>query len=311
MRVTGAEFGGEDAKAAVDPTVLTENIGADRIESTRLGIANLERMLEFLVPATTREHEGFDVLDRMYRAIIANRTTWLTSAAKELGGVIERRTLVAGEEPFKRVPAARQREILAFLIENLRQAQVFLRPEIVNRIMPANAIKPVMDSQNTILDALLAGGIYKQLMDAAVLEPNKAYLLPEYLIDVKNGLFAELGENKPSVDIIMRASQRHFLTTIKKFLAAYENELDPAILAFASGMGIPSEILDYMVSTGQGTDFRSAARLMLRGLRGELAAAVERSGDATTRAHIEDLLQEVELILSGSLSASGNAKTMF
>jgi hypothetical protein len=294
------EFGGEDMTATVDPTVLSENIGADRIESARLGIANLERMLEFLVPATTREHEGFDLLDRMYRSIIDNRKTWLVSAAKELGGVVERRTLAAGEEPFRRVPAERQREIVRFLLQNLRQAQVFLRPEIVNRIMPVIAIKPVMDSQTAVLDAMLAGGVYKQMMDATILEPETAYPLPEYLQDIKDGLFAELRDEEPHVDAIMRASQRSFVTKIKELLAAYENKLDPTLIGMMGAFGVPPEIVDYMLSSGQGTDFRNAARVMLRELGGELTAAVERAGDPTTKAHFEDLLLEVEQILSGN-----------
>ncbi len=266
------EFGGEDTKAVVDPTVLTENIGADRIESARLGIANLERMLTFVVPATSREHEGFDLLSRMYKAIMGNRTTWLVSAAKELGGVVERRTLAAGEEPFQRVPADRQRQILAFLLENLRNAQAFLRPEIVNRITPLSAIKPVMDSQTAILDAMLAGGVYKQIMDASMLEPDKAYQLADYLTDMKDGLFAELRDEEPVIDAIMRPSQRHFLTTIKRLLAAYESTPDLMLLAMMGALGIPDETLDYMLSSGQGTDFRNAARTMLRELRGELTA---------------------------------------
>ncbi|MFN2139945.1 MAG: zinc-dependent metalloprotease [Candidatus Promineifilaceae bacterium] len=298
------EFGGEDFKATVDPTVLTENVGADRIESARLGIANLERMLDFLVPATTQDHEGFDLLSRMYKAIVGNRTTWLVAAAKELGGVVERRTLAAGEEPFKRVTAERQHQILAFLLENLRHAQVFLRPDIVNRIMPVNAIKPVMDSQTAILDALLAGGVYKQMMDATILEPESAYQLPEYLNDIKEGLFAEIKEDEPVIDAIMRASQRHFLTTIKQLLAAYENKLDPMLLQMIEAFGFPSEMAEYMLSSGQGTDFRNASRVMLRQLRGELAAALERVSDMTTKAHLEDLLQEVDQMLSGAQSAS-------
>jgi hypothetical protein len=294
------EFGGEDLEATVDPTVLTENVGADRIESARLGIANLERMLDFLVPATTREHEGFDVLERMYKAIVANRTIWLKGAAKELGGVVERRTLTLGEEPFKRVPAGRQREILTFLIENLRQAQTFLRPEIVNRIMPANAIKPVMDSQEAILDAMLAGGLYKQMMDATILEPETAYHLADYLNDMKAGLFAELQEEKPLVDTIMRASQRHFLTTIKQLLAAYESKPDPILIQMLGAFGLPPEMAEYLLSSGQGTDFRNVVRMMLRELRGELSAALERVTDMTTKAHLEDLLQEVDFILSGN-----------
>ena len=301
------EFGGEDMKAMVDPTVLTENIGADRIESARLGIANLERMLDFLVPATTRDHEGFDLLGQMYRAIISNRTTWLVSAAKELGGVVERRTLAAGEEPFRRVSAERQREILAFLIENLRQAQVFLRPDIVNRVMPMNAIKPVMDSQKSILDAMLAGGVYKQMMDATYLEPEKAYPLLDYLKDIKDGLFAEMKEKEPVVDAIMRPSQRHFLTTIKRLLDAYESEPDPTLMMLMGGFGMPHELLEYLLSSGQGTDFRNAARPMLRELQGEITAALPRVTDMTTKAHLEDLLLETERILNVKVESSGDA----
>jgi hypothetical protein len=306
------EFGGEDTKAAVDPTVLTENIGADRIESARLGIANLERMLAFLVPATSREHEGFETLEGMYRTIVANRTTWLVAAAKELGGVVERRTLTAGEEPFKRVPAERQREILSFLIENLRNARVFLQPEIVNRIMPANAIKPVMDSQTRILDAMLAGGVYKQMMDATILEPQKAYQLSEYLNDMKDGLFAEFQEDQPLVDTIMRAAQRQFLTTLKQLLAAYETKPDPMLMQMMVVFGGSAELAEYLLSSGQGTDFRNAARMVLRDLQGDLTAAQARVSDMATKSHLDDLLQEVEQILSGGMANSAGAtKSVF
>jgi hypothetical protein len=228
-------------------------------------------------------------------------------AAKDLGGVVERRTLAAGEEPFSRIPADRQREILAFLLENLRSAQVFLRPEIVNRIMPMNAIKPVMDSQTEILDAMLAGGVYKQMMDASILEPQQAYQLAEYLNDMKDGLFAEIQEEEPLVDAIMRASQRHFLTTTKQLLTAYETKPDPALIMMLEVFGIPAEMADYMLSSGQGTDFRNAARTVLRELRGELTAALERVTDMTTKAHLEDLLQEVKQILSGNVTSSGGS----
>jgi hypothetical protein len=305
------EFGGEDSKAGVDPTVLTENIGADRIECARLGIANLERMLAFLVPATTREHEGFDMLERMYKAIVANRTTWLVAAAKELGGVVERRILAVGEEPFKRVPAERQREILSFLVDNLRNAQTFLRPEIVNRIMPVNAIKAVMDSQAKILDTMLAGGVYKQMMDATILEPQKAYQLAEYLNDMKEGLFVEVQEDQPVVDTIMRSVQRHFLTTLKQLLAAYETKPDPMMLQFMEVLSGSAEMAEYILSSGQGTDFRNAARMVLRDLQGDLTAALERVSDMTTKAHLEDLSQEVEQILSGSVTNSaGSTKSL-
>ena len=287
-------FGGEDAKAMVDPTVLTENIGADRIESARLGIANLERMLEYLVLSTTREHEDFELLDQMYRAILHNRTTWLLSAVKELGGVQEQRTLEQATEPFVRIPASRQRQVVAFLLENLRRVDPFLRPDIVNRVTPFNAIKPAMDSQTAVLDRMLAGGIYKQIMDATILEPEIAYPLADYLGDIQQGLFTELKLKKPVVDSVMRTLQRHYLTTMKRLLAAYETETDPAILKMLETLGIPKDQLEFSMSSGQGTDFRNAARTVLRILRGELVTALKNCSDITTKAHLEDLLSEAD-----------------
>lgn len=291
------QFGGEDATAKFDPTVLTENIGDDRIESAALGIANLERMLAFLVPATTRERGGYDLLYEMYRAILANRTTWLVSAAKELGGVVERRTLDPELEAYERVPAERQRQIAAFLLDNLRQAGPFLRPDIVNRILPYNAIKPVMDSQNRVLDSMLAGVVYKQFEDAVILEPEKAYPVAEYLADVQSGLFVELREDHPAIDPIMRSAQRHYLTTMKNLLAAYESKPDAMLTQMLGAMGMPPELVEMLMTSGQGTDFRNAARTVLRELHGELHAALERVSELTTKAHLEDLAQEVEEIL--------------
>ena len=51
MKEPWLRFGGEDGPATVDPTVLTENIGNDVLEATTLGLKNLDRVLEKLVPA--------------------------------------------------------------------------------------------------------------------------------------------------------------------------------------------------------------------------------------------------------------------
>ena len=50
-------YGGEDLASLVDPNVLTENLGAERVEATRLGIKNLERLMPGLIEATTRKGE--------------------------------------------------------------------------------------------------------------------------------------------------------------------------------------------------------------------------------------------------------------
>jgi hypothetical protein len=59
-------FGGEDGPAVVDPTVKTENIGSDTLEATALGLKNLDRVVDILVPATTRLGEDYSLLEETY-----------------------------------------------------------------------------------------------------------------------------------------------------------------------------------------------------------------------------------------------------
>jgi hypothetical protein len=63
-------FGGEDGPATVDPTVKTENIGSDSIEATALGLKNLDRVTDLLVPATTRLGEDDALLKETYQTIL-------------------------------------------------------------------------------------------------------------------------------------------------------------------------------------------------------------------------------------------------
>ena len=56
-------FGGEDGPAAVDPTVLTENIGNDPVQATALGLKNVDRVMDHLIAASTENGENFELLD--------------------------------------------------------------------------------------------------------------------------------------------------------------------------------------------------------------------------------------------------------
>ena len=87
--------------------MLTENLGDDRIAATRLGIANLERAMGYLVDATTRLGGDYDKLAQTYDTILEHRYLWLSSVVKLIGGVEETRTLAGrGEAQFHRVPKA-------------------------------------------------------------------------------------------------------------------------------------------------------------------------------------------------------------
>ena len=120
------QFGGEDGPALIDPTVKTESIGSDSIEATALGMKNLSRVIEQLVPGTTKLGEDYMALKNMYEAVLDHWHRWMGSVVKIVGGVVETRTLGGrGEESFKRVPERNRRGLFSFFWTRL---SLFLNP---------------------------------------------------------------------------------------------------------------------------------------------------------------------------------------
>ena len=289
-------FGGENIAAFVDPGVLTENIGADRIESTRLGLANLERVMSYLVPATTRPGESNDTLAQMYKAAVGQRETWLKSVIKMIGGVEESRTLGGGDSPqFERVPGTKQQAAAKFVVDSLRTQPAFLRRDVVALTRPIMALDPLQSSQKKILAALLTGQIYEQLNDQAALQPEDAYPLQQYLADIRDGLWEELAAQAPQIDPMRRDLQRTYLKLIAQQLAPESTE---AAKAAAIAEGSDPDLVAFSLAQGEDTDFHAAARATLREFLPRLQAAIQATTDAATRVHLEDSQDQVKAMLA-------------
>ena len=61
--------------------------------ATACGLKNLDRVMDHLIPATTEKGENFDLLEEVYGEILSHRNRWFNGVAKEVGGVLEYRTL--------------------------------------------------------------------------------------------------------------------------------------------------------------------------------------------------------------------------
>ncbi len=285
-------FGGEDGPAMVDPSVKTENIGADPIEATQLGLKNLDRVTDQLVSATTRPGEDDKLLKETYQSILMHRGNWLRSVAMMVGGVVETRSMGRGEA-FHRLPRERQQEAVRFLLEYaFATPRKLLQPNIVNRFKYFDVAGEVMGQQKSLLESLLSGRRFHQLMDAEVTCPEQAYSAMDYLHDVQNGIWGELKEQQPAVDVCRRNLQRAYLEHMHK-------ELNPKE-ATASIPGFPrSDDMSRLFSAStRETDFRAVARAALHDLAGRLDAAIPRAKDPMTRVHLQDCRREVELILN-------------
>lgn len=302
LKEPALRFGGEDGPATIDPTVLTENVGNDVLAATTLGLKNLDRVIDKLVPATSRTGEDFTLLQDAYKAVLQHRGLWFGAVVKQVGGVVENRILGGREgESFTRVPADRQREAVKFLLDNaFWPPRKLLSPELVNRFKYVGVADEVMNQQKALLSSLLSGRRFRQLQDAEVVKGEKAYSALVFFSDVQEGIWAELKESQSTIDVLRRALQRNYLEHLKNELNPRETTTPTVPSPFPRRGGDST-----LATRAKDSDFRAVAREGLRKLAGQIQNLLNASRegnarivDAMTRAHLEDCLREIQLILN-------------
>ncbi len=300
MKEPWLRFGGEDGPAQVDPTVLTENIGSDALLATALGLKNLDRVIDKLVPATTRLGEDYTVLQDAYQAVLDHRMRWFGAVAKQVGGVVENRVLAGrGGDTFTRVPPERQRQAVRFLLDNaFVTPKKLIDPAIVNRFKYSGVADEITRQQKSLLTSLLSGQRFRLLLDAEVVNHQKTYTALQFLTEVQDGVWSEVRQTKPVVEPIRRSLQRAYLEHLK-------SELNPRETAAAAPtLPVPRRGRRMGAGGSRDSDFRAVARACLKNLAGQIDQTLLRNKagerpveDAMTLAHLEDCRREVKLIL--------------
>lgn len=283
-------FGGEDGPATVDPTVKRENIADDALEATALGLKNLDRVTDLLLSATTNLGEDFSLLQDTYKTVLTHRRNWFSSVAQLVGGVVENRTLGGrGSESFTRVPKEKQRAAVTFLLANaFTTPRRLLDPALVNRFKYYGVADDITSQQRALLQSLLSGRRFKLLMDQEVLDADSAYSALQFLGEVQDGLWSELKQKTPSVEVLRRQLQRTYLDILRSELEVKDGAVPRVTFPRGEDSSGPA---------GRGTDFRAVARSALHDLDARITQALPRVNDAITRAHLRDCRREIEDIL--------------
>ncbi|MFO0848158.1 MAG: zinc-dependent metalloprotease [Gemmataceae bacterium] len=285
-------FGGEDAVSVVDPTVLTENIGNDPVKATELGLKNLDRVMGYIVDATAEKGENFDLLRETYGELLGHRARWLAAVAKQVGGVVENRTLAGrGTDQFVRVPKDKQQAAVKFLLAaGFTTPSKLIDPKVVNQISYSGVASGIMSQQQQLLRGLLTAARLNRLLDAEVQEPEKAYTAAELVADLQAGLFKELTADAPKCDPLRRTAQRTFVDILKA-------EFQPQ----QSGGGQVIQTRSGTIVLGGGADrsseLRAVARVALRDLQKQINEALPKVKDPATKAHLQDTVAEIESAL--------------
>ncbi len=264
LRFTTATGESEVDPYPMDPGQVREAVGdADPTRATDLGLKNLARVADLLIPATTaKPYESYDLLAEAYSRLVTQWRIELGHVANVVGGV-DSRERYAGQPGARFTAIARPRQAAAvqFLLNRAFKAPAFLiKPDLLHRIEPAGVVNRIRAAQTSLMNALLQAGRLDRLVEQAALD-RTAYTPVQFLADLRSGIWSDLRTPAVPVDLFRRNVQRVYLDVIDSRL---------------NGADEPSD------------EVRALLKGELRAVDQDLARAVPAVTDVATRRHLQD-----------------------
>ncbi|MBN8493840.1 MAG: zinc-dependent metalloprotease, partial [Burkholderiales bacterium] len=285
-------FGSEEGVAnairfARDPRVQTENTGAERVEATKLGVANLQRSLRSLDAATGGDARLYA---STYDMVLGRQVGLLKSVNRLLGGAMPNLANDGGPA-VALVPAAEQRAGVRYLLgEGAASLEPFAEPAIVERIQAYGGDRTIDRMQAGLVSDLMSGANIAALDGQARRDP-KAYSALDFARDLDDMLWSRLNETSPT----RRALQRGWIEGARKLLEAWAKggagEADEAKKLQAAGA--PGGAALVLVESGDDTLFVARLRDELPALNKRLEAAAKAAKDEITRLHLQEMAVQV------------------
>jgi hypothetical protein len=241
-------------------------LGDDPIEATRLGILNLERTMGFLIPATTKFGEDYSDLNEQhnnlwsqYRLMIGHVTTLVG------GSVMINWHAGRGGAVYNPVPRERQKAAVQFLIERcFNIPKGLIRPEVAQLLQPSGVADRVLQSQTLALNRLLQSTRLSRMIEWEATLKSPVYPVGELYADLRAGIWTELSQAQPTIDMFRRNLQRAHVAALTAKL----------------------------IETG--SHVRAISLGELRHLLGMIIGATPRIVDSATRIHLLDMARLIE-----------------
>jgi hypothetical protein len=276
--------------ATQDPHAVTEAVGnEDAVRSSQLGMRNLERVANSLLRVAERPGEDYSLLSELYGNTVAQWGRYNGHVAAIVGGAETQERLGTGVR-FTPMPRAKQREAMQYLNQTAFQVPAFLlNAEVLRRIEQEGAIARIRNAQAITMNTLFARGRLDRMIEYEALarRPADAYTVADMLGDLRRGVWSELNQASPRVDVYRRNLQR-------AYLEAVETTLDP-----------PPPPANQPASQ-RPPRWANDARPILRGELQELdrlaQQAIGRTNDPMTRLHLRDVRLEIQRLLDPTAS---------
>jgi len=281
-------FAGDAGAGGADPGEQSEAIGdADAVRATTLGFKNIVRIMKLVEPAATTDKTGdFALLRATYTGVIGQWATEANHVTKIIGGM-NKQEKVVGQAGAVWTPVSRQRqkEAMKFLNDAVFSTPDYLIvPSILRKLESDGNINRVSNAQARALSSVLANAKLQRMVEyeAMASRASEVYTISEMLTDLRRGLWSEMYAGKTS-DVYRRHLQNTYIELVgsKILPPAAPNSAGAAFAGAAAGTD----------------DFRPILKDEMRVLDRDIAAAIGRTTDRMTRAHLADVRDQIKAML--------------
>ena len=258
----------------IDPSSQTEDLGDDAIKASEYGIKNLKRIIPELMEWTTEDGETYDELEYMYAQVLGQFRRYMGHVATNIGGVYQYyKTSDQKGAVYSHVNKNYQKACIAFLNQHLFETPYWMiNKDILNKIEYAGTTNRIRSMQSSYLNRVLDFGRMARIIENEALNGSNAYSLTEMMSDLKDGIWAELKNNK-SIDVYRRNLQKSYISRLAYIM---KNEQS----------SIPAGWGDYITKIKVDvSDIRSVTMGTLLDLKKELKKGLKKSSDKGIKSH--------------------------
>mgnify|MGYP001287881599 CR=1 FL=1 len=269
-----------------DPRVQTESLSNDEMEASRLGILNLERILDSLVEWTEEEGKDYQQLQELYTQVGRQFNRYIGHVANNVGGVYEQlKTTDQDGLVYQTVPRERQEEAVQWIADHVFTTPSWLiREDILQLIENSGTVNRIRGYQVGALNRLLDVQKLARLMDGEARFGSDEYTVSALLEDVRGAVFSELSGNS-TIDSYRRNLQRGYVSSMER------------LLDFNFTASAQLRRFGFQSVSANNSDLKMLVRGELETTKVLVDRAASRTRDSMTRLHLRDLSARIDEIL--------------
>jgi hypothetical protein len=290
-RWAAGEFPDED-RWKTDPRVLTGNVGRERLEATRLGIAKLVSSMSGLTAATGDN----GLLKDTYDFALSLHHTLNSSLGGLIGG-----TLIEPNGSTGHPDVEEQRNAIRYAFgEGAQSLDVFLDANLVARAYPTGALRRISEARARIVTTLLNAPRLAAIEDQA---RSVNYSLFDYADDVTDAIWGDLSVVAPW----RRDLQQAYLRAVEDLLRPVDTAAQKSAKDKLRAAGYSENYVLRSATAGGDTAFPAWAGEALPRLRSRLETAMTAIQDRPTRLHLKHAATRLGALLEvGTIAQSGS-----